>query len=140
MELLRGVAGAPPGSPCPALGAAELSVADAERLAAAFKALADPVRLRLLSRLAAQADGACVCDIQDVGVSQPTVSYHLRQLRLAGLVVTERRGIWVRYRIAPGVLVALARTLAPAAAGPAGAIARDGVSGPAVLVDNLLCI
>lgn len=124
MQVLPNVTGAAHGSPRPSLGAAEFSVADAERLAAAFKALADPVRLQLLSRLAAQAGGACVCDIQDVGVSQPTVSYHLKQLRLAGLVVRERRGSWVRYRVTPGVLLALARMLAPAVDATAGATER----------------
>ncbi|MBV9853090.1 MAG: helix-turn-helix transcriptional regulator [Streptosporangiaceae bacterium] len=99
--------------PYPPLGAAELSAADAERMAAMFKALADPVRLRLFSRLAALADEACVCEIQDVGVSQPTVSHHLKKLREAGLIVSERRGTWVYCRVAPGILPAMARMLAP---------------------------
>lgn len=99
---------------CPPLGAAELSPAEAARLAIMFKALGDPVRLRLFSRLAARAPGeCCVCDIQDVGVSQPTVSHHLKKLREAGLVLSERRGTWVYCRVAPGVLAAMARTLAP---------------------------
>jgi ArsR family transcriptional regulator, arsenate/arsenite/antimonite-responsive transcriptional repressor len=97
----------------PPLGTAELSAADAERMAVMFKALADPVRLRLFSRLAALADEACVCDIQDVGVSQPTVSHHLKKLREAGLILSERRGTWVYCRVAPGVLPAMARMLAP---------------------------
>ena len=58
-----------------------------------FKALGDPVRLRLFSNIASSAGGeACVCDIQDVGVSQPTVSHHLKKLREAGLLESERRG------------------------------------------------
>ncbi len=75
-----------------------LAVAEAERLAGLLKALADPVRLRLYSRIA-DADGeTCVCDLGDVGVSQPTVSHHLRKLREAGLIESERRGTWVYYR------------------------------------------
>jgi ArsR family transcriptional regulator len=84
-------------------------------MAAMFKALSDPVRLRLFSRVAARSGGeACVCDIQDVGVSQPTVSHHLKKLREAGLLVSERRGTWVYCRVAPGALVAMARMLAAA--------------------------
>ncbi len=65
--------------PCPPLGAAELTASEAERMAGMFKALADPVRLRLFSRVAAHQSGeASVCDIQNVGVSQPTVSHHLK--------------------------------------------------------------
>ena len=100
--------------PCPPLGAAELSAADAERMAGMFKALADPVRLRLFSRVAAHQSGeASVCDIQNVGVSQPTVSHHLKKLREAGLIISERRGTWVYCRVAPGVLPAMAQMLSP---------------------------
>lgn len=100
--------------PCPPLGAAELTAADAERMAVMFKALADPVRLRLFSRVAAHRSGeASVCDIQNVGVSQPTVSHHLKKLREAGLIISERRGTWVYCRVAPGVLSAMARMLSP---------------------------
>lgn len=71
--------------------------------ATVLKALADPVRLRLYSRIAAAGEEAvCVCDIDDVGVSQPTVSHHLRKLREAGLITSERRGTWVHYRVVPG--------------------------------------
>jgi ArsR family transcriptional regulator len=100
--------------PCPPLGAAELTAADAERMAGMFKALADPVRLRLFSRVAAHHSGeASVCDIQNVGVSQPTVSHHLKKLREAGLIISERRGTWVYCRVAPGVLPAMAQMLSP---------------------------
>jgi len=100
--------------PCPPLGAAELSAQDAERMAGMFKALADPVRLRLFSRVAAHHSGeASVCDIQNVGVSQPTVSHHLKKLREAGLIISERRGTWVYCRVAPGVLPAMAQMLSP---------------------------
>ena len=98
---------------CPPLTSAGLSQADAETMAAMFKALADPVRVMLFSRVASAPGGeACVCDIQDVGVSQPTVSHHLKKLREAGLLSAERRGTWVYYRVERGVLAAMARTLA----------------------------
>ncbi|MCX4561611.1 metalloregulator ArsR/SmtB family transcription factor [Streptomyces phaeochromogenes] len=101
---------------CQPLGQEELSAADAEKIAAMFKALSDPVRLRLFSRIAARPGGeACVCDIQDVGVSQPTVSHHLRKLREAGLLVSDRRASWVYYRVAPGVLAGMAGLLSAAA-------------------------
>lgn len=98
---------------CAPLSSAEISAADAEAMAAMFKALADPVRLRLFSRIASYTGGeACVCDIQDVGVSQPTVSHHLKKLREAGLLMSERRGTWVYYRVAPGALAAMSQLLA----------------------------
>lgn len=77
--------------------------ADAAAAAAAvLKALADPVRLRLYSRIAGAPAPVCVCDIDDVGVAQPTVSHHLRKLREAGLIDCERRGTWVYYWPVPG--------------------------------------
>ena len=77
-----------------------------------FKALGDPVRLRLFSRIASHPDGeTCVCEISDVGVSQATVSHHLKKLREVGLLVSERRGTWVYYRVAPSVLAALSGLL-----------------------------
>jgi ArsR family transcriptional regulator len=100
---------------CRPLGQEELSASDAEKIAAMFKALSDPVRLRLFSKIAAQPGGeACVCEIQDVGVSQPTVSHHLRKLREAGLLVSERRASWVYYSVAPGVLTGMAGLLSRA--------------------------
>jgi ArsR family transcriptional regulator len=97
---------------CPPLTAAGLSAADAEVMAGMFRALSDPVRVRLFSRIASRPGGeACVCDIQDVGVSQPTVSHHLKKLREAGLLTSERRGTWVHYRVAPGVLAAMSQML-----------------------------
>lgn len=97
---------------CPPLTESELTPAEAEVMAGMFKALADPVRVRLFSRIASRPDGeACVCDIQDVGVSQPTVSHHLKKLREAGLLTSERRGTWVYYRVAPGVLAAMSQML-----------------------------
>jgi len=98
---------------------AELSQADAVALAAAFKAIADPARLRLLSFLAAQPSGeACVCFLTGpLGLSQPTVSHHLKVLFAAGLLDRERRGTWVYYRLVPARMAALraALTAAPRA-------------------------
>jgi ArsR family transcriptional regulator len=97
---------------CAPLSREPLGVEDSERIAVMFKALGDPVRLRLFSLIASHAGGeACVCDIQDVGVSQPTVSHHLKKLRDAGLVTSERRGTWVYYKVAPPVVAALAGVL-----------------------------
>ncbi|WP_062353178.1 ArsR/SmtB family transcription factor [Herbidospora yilanensis] len=79
---------------------------DAAELARMFKALADPVRLRLLSLIASFAGGeACVCDLTGpFEVSQPTISHHLKVLREAGLVGSERRGTWVYYWVVPAAL------------------------------------
>lgn len=105
-------AAAPVQGCCPPLDAGELSPAEADRAAAVFKALGDPVRLRLLSRIAASDDGElCVCDLLDVGVSQPTVSHHLKRLREAGLLTSRRDGSWIHYRLVPGVLDAVASLL-----------------------------
>lgn len=90
-----------------------LDVATAERLAAALKALAEPTRLRLLSIVAANQDGEeCICNLTElVGVSQPTVSHHMKILVDAGLLEREQRGRWAYYRTVPGALDALARML-----------------------------
>ena len=99
---------------CPPVTSAGLSAVDAEVMAGMFKAWGDPVRLRLFANIASSAGGeTCVCDIPDVGVSQPTVSHHLRKLREVGLITSERRGTWVYYRVAPDVLAAMAAMLAP---------------------------
>jgi ArsR family transcriptional regulator len=90
-----------------------LTARTAVTLAAKFKALSDPVRLRLLSSVASHAGGAaCVCDISaGVDVSQPTISHHLKVLREAGLVTGERRASWMYYRVVPEALAGLARLL-----------------------------
>ncbi|MCS3779690.1 ArsR family transcriptional regulator [Tsukamurella ocularis] len=82
-------------------------------LAAVFKALADPIRLRLFSLIASHEGGeACVCDISPVvDVSQPTISHHLKVLKAAGLVESDRRGSWVYYRVVPEVLSSLSGVL-----------------------------
>ncbi|MEU2719703.1 ArsR/SmtB family transcription factor [Streptomyces smyrnaeus] len=104
---------------CPPLTERPMTAEEAETAARMFKALSDPVRLRLFSAVASHAGGeACVCDISDVGVSQPTVSHHLKKLKEAGLLLSERRGTWVYYSVAPSVLAAMSQilTTAPAAA------------------------
>lgn len=94
---------------CAPLRTAPLSEEGAEELAAAFKALADPVRLRLLSLIAAGPDGcACSCDLEaPVGKSQSTVSHHLSVLADAGLITKEKRGRWVECSVVPERLAAL---------------------------------
>ena len=86
---------------CPSVLASPLDSAEAKELAAGFTALADPVRLQVLSILAAAPDGeVCVCDfVGPVGKSQPTISHHLRILGEAGLVHGDRRGKWVWYSL-----------------------------------------
>jgi ArsR family transcriptional regulator, arsenate/arsenite/antimonite-responsive transcriptional repressor len=89
---------------CPAvLQSSPLTQPEAEQLAAAFKVIADPARLRLLSLLASNPGGeACVCDlVEPLALSQPTVSHHLKLLFEAGLLGREKRGLWVYYRLIP---------------------------------------
>ena len=90
-----------------------LSMQAAVDMAAKFKALSDPVRLRLLSSVASHAGGeACVCDISaGVEVSQPTISHHLKVLRAAGLLTSERRASWVYYAVVPDALTTLSSLL-----------------------------
>ncbi|MFD7403714.1 ArsR/SmtB family transcription factor [Streptomyces sp. NPDC059866] len=103
---------------CPPLAERPFTAEEAERTAKMFKALGDPVRLRLFSLVASHEGGeACVCDISDVGVSQPTVSHHLKKLREAGLLTSERRGTWVYYKVAPSVVAAMGQMLALPRAG-----------------------
>ncbi len=107
---------------CAPLAREPLSDAGAEDLAALFKAVADPMRLRLLSLIACHEGGeSCVCDLTDAfDVTAPTVSYHLRILREAGLISAERRGTWIYYRINPQVMVRMSAVLAPQPPAPAG--------------------
>jgi len=98
----------------PLLQGQALDAAEADRLATALKALADPARLRLLSLINAQPEGeACVCNLTEpLGLSQPTVSHHLRVLREAGLVEREQRGNWAYFRVVPQPLAVLRELLA----------------------------
>jgi ArsR family transcriptional regulator len=99
---------------CAPVTAAPLQPEAAERLAGILKALADPARLRLLSLIAAQSDAeACVCELTGpLGLSQPTVSHHLKILTDAGLLSRDKRGVWAYYRLVPDALPALAQILA----------------------------
>jgi len=101
-----------PGSP---LTGQPLDRDEAERLANVLKALADPTRLRLLSLVQASDHGeACVCELTEpLGISQPTVSHHLRILADAGLLQREKRGVWAYYRLVPGTLTTIAGLLTP---------------------------
>jgi ArsR family transcriptional regulator len=98
---------------CAPLLAAPLDQADAETLAGALQVLADPARLRLLSLIAScPGSEACGCDLTaPIGLSQPTVSHHLKVLHEAGLLERERRGRWVYFRVRPEPLAALRSAL-----------------------------
>lgn len=113
-----------PWCPPAALQREPLSASQAADLAVKFKALADPVRLQLFSAIASHAGGqACVCDIAEgVEVSQPTVSHHLKVLRDAGLLTSQRRASWVYYAVVPDTLTELAVLL-----GAADTVAAAGV-------------
>jgi ArsR family transcriptional regulator, arsenate/arsenite/antimonite-responsive transcriptional repressor len=99
---------------CPPLLQEPLAAEDAEQLASALKAIADPARLRLLSLIQAQpAHEACVCHLTDpLGLTQPTVSHHLKVLLQAGLVEREQRGSWAYFRVREEPLAALRALLA----------------------------
>jgi ArsR family transcriptional regulator, arsenate/arsenite/antimonite-responsive transcriptional repressor len=98
---------------CSPLLAEPLSTEQSEQMAPLLKALADPVRLRLLSLVASHADGeACVCDLNDAfDLSQPTISHHLKVLHDVGLLDRSKRGTWVYYRIKAQVLSDVASML-----------------------------
>jgi ArsR family transcriptional regulator, arsenate/arsenite/antimonite-responsive transcriptional repressor len=99
---------------CPPLLQQALDAEEADELARILKVLAEPARLRLLSLIQAQADGeACVCHlVEPLGLSQGTVSHHLKALLGAGLVTREQRGSWAYYRVAPEALASVRALLA----------------------------
>lgn len=101
---------------CPPMLTSSLDEAEAERLAGALRVMADPARLRLVSLIAAQPNGeACQCELTDeMGLSQPTVSHHLRVLHEAGVLDRQQRGRWAYYRIRSDPLTQLARAISPA--------------------------
>ena len=99
---------------CCAPGALALDPEAAAALAAGFRALADPTRVAIVNRLAGAGE-VCVCDITDAfDLGQPTISHHLKVLREAGLVESERRGKWVYYRLVTEAVERLGAALCPA--------------------------
>ena len=99
---------------CAPLGAPSLSDAEAEATAGLFKALADPHRVKILNLLATSPDPVCVCEFTGpLGLSQPTVSHHLRILTEAGLLEREKRGVWAYYRLVPTAIATIADLLTP---------------------------
>ncbi|QRP50411.1 helix-turn-helix transcriptional regulator [Amycolatopsis sp. FDAARGOS 1241] len=102
-----------PAACCAGLASAPLGEADAAELAKVFKALGDPVRLRLLSMIASREGGeTCVCELTPAfDLAQPTISHHLKLLRQAGLIDCERRGTWVYYSALPSTMERLAAVL-----------------------------
>ncbi|MEU5877487.1 metalloregulator ArsR/SmtB family transcription factor [Spirillospora sp. NPDC047279] len=105
------------GECCTSLACDPLGQDEAAELAPLFKALGDPVRLRLLSLIACHEGGeACVCDLTAAfELSDPTISHHLKVLKRAGLIDSERRGTWVYYWLNPGTLTTLSTLLGPRA-------------------------
>jgi ArsR family transcriptional regulator, arsenate/arsenite/antimonite-responsive transcriptional repressor len=111
LEILDTATCCPPGSTS---AGPEVTRSFADR----FKALGDPTRLAIVNQLAG-ADEVCVCHlVPDAGLSQPTISHHLRLLRDAGLVPSERRGTWAYYRLVPGAVAELAGALSALASPP----------------------
>jgi ArsR family transcriptional regulator len=95
---------------CSPLAREPISLERAEAIAPVLKAIAEPVRLRLLSLVASYADGeACVCDLTEAfELSQPTITHHLKVLHEVGLLDRDKRGVWVYYRIRPEALADIA--------------------------------
>ncbi len=98
---------------CPPLLLRHLNHNEAEQIAVLFRVLGEPSRLQLLSLIASQPTGtACACElIEPLGLSQPTVSHHLKVLYEAGFLTKERRGIWIYYQIVPETLQSLCNSL-----------------------------
>jgi ArsR family transcriptional regulator len=105
---------------CTPLHGGEIDQDKAGAMAPVLAALADPVRLRIVSILMSAPDGSCCgCDMEGpLGLSQPTISHHLKVLREAGLVEGERRGRWVHYRVIPERLADIASALTPQLVSP----------------------
>lgn len=90
---------------CAPLNASTLRDEEAEATAQLFKALADPHRVRIVNLLANAGEAVCVCDITDaIGLSQPTISFHLKKLVASGLLDREKRGTWAYYSLNPAAL------------------------------------
>jgi ArsR family transcriptional regulator, arsenate/arsenite/antimonite-responsive transcriptional repressor len=103
----------PPGEPCcEPVVYPEVTPDDAARMAAVAKALGDPIRIQLVDVLRMHAGEVCVCELVPLfDLSQPTVSHHLKVLREAGIVSSERRGLWAYYYVNPDVLKEVSRWL-----------------------------
>ena len=100
----------PPAACCTPVAAPGMGEAEAGTLATLFKALADPHRVRIVNILANSDRPVCVCDFQPLlGLSQPTVSFHLKKLLQAGLVTRAQRGTWAHYELDRGALRGVAR-------------------------------
>ena len=132
-----------PCNPLESVADRAMSAPAADHVARALKALADPLRLRALSLIAASpTHEACVCDISELtDVSQPTVSHHLKVLKDVGLVTAERRGTWVYYRISPehaGAVRSLLESFAPATVTPAPRPAADGIADLDHMLDRIV--
>lgn len=104
---------APNTGECCSLSQGVIGADDAQRIAGVLKALADPMRLRLLSHLAAQGcDSVCSCDFtEELGIRQPTVSHHMKKLVDAGLISREQRGKWAHYSVIPAAFAEVRRLL-----------------------------
>ena len=102
-----------PSACCSPIAGGVMDADEASALAAKFKAMGDPTRLRLLSMVAAAENGeACVCDLTEpIGLSQPTVSHHLKVLVDAGLLTRDKRGVWAYFSLVPGALDSLGAIL-----------------------------
>lgn len=89
-----------PAATCVPIASTAMSQRDAEATAAVFKALADPARVRILNHLAGSDEPVCVCNLTaPLGLSQPTVSFHMKKLMDAGLLEREQRGVWAYYSL-----------------------------------------
>ena len=119
---------------CAPLTREPLSAAAAGALALTLKAIADPTRLRLLSMVAAHEGGeACVCDLTEpLGLTQPTVSHHLKVLVDAGLLTRDKRGVWAYFALVPGALDSLAAVLAGERPGLISAAGREWHGEPTI--------
>jgi ArsR family transcriptional regulator len=106
---------------CTPLSGTAMSAEQAEQVAPLLKALADPVRLRLVSLIASSTTGeACVCDLNDAfDLTQATISHHLKVLHSAGLLDRDKRGVWVYYAVRPEALSAVASLFSTTALAPA---------------------
>ena len=115
--VITGLAGPGADACSPPLTGQPLNEAAAAGLAQSFRALGDPVRLRLVSLIGAHQGGeACVCDLTSAfNLTQPTISHHLKVLREAGIIDSQRRGTWVYYRLVPAALERMSALLSVAA-------------------------